>query len=50
MAELTVVQRRLVNNFAILIMAGRRTMEDVPEELKVEVELRIAEIEVEKLT
>ena len=48
--ELTAVQRRLVDNFAILIMAGRRKLEDAPEALREEIELRRAEIEIERLT
>lgn len=45
--ELTRVQKRLVNAYAVLVLAKRNP--DIPEELKEHVEVRIAEIEVEKL-
>ena len=47
---MTLIETKLVNAYAILIMAGRKTINDVREDLQDEVELRIAEIEVEKLS
>lgn len=48
--ELTKLQKRLVNAWAILILAERRELEEAPEELQNEIEIRKAEIEVEKLS
>lgn len=46
---MTKVQLRLINAYAILIMAERRTINDVPVGLQEAVNIRIAEIEVAKL-
>lgn len=48
--ELTPLQKRLVNAWAILVMADRRDLKDAPESLQGEIEIRVAEIEVEKLS
>lgn len=50
MENLSPVQRRLVNAYATLILAERITYEEIREELREYVEIRVAEIEVEKLT
>lgn len=46
---MTAVQVRLVNAYAVLVMGGRKTLDDVPSELREVVEMRIAEVEIEKL-
>jgi len=47
---MTILQTRLINAYAILILAGKKKIEDVPEILRTEVEIKVAEIEVEKLS
>jgi hypothetical protein len=46
--ELTAVQKMLVNAYAVLKLAGR--MVSIPAELVNAVDIRVAEIEIEKLT
>jgi len=46
---MTLIQERLVKNFAILIMAGIKTIDEVPIELQDAVVIKKAEIENEKL-
>lgn len=47
---MTLIQIKLINAYAILVMAGRKMIGDVPDVLKESVELGIAEIEIEKLS
>ncbi len=42
--------KRLVNSYAKLVLAGRMQIEDVPKKYRYEVELRVAELEIEKLS
>jgi hypothetical protein len=48
MENLTKVQQRLVNAYAVLVLANRNP--DIPEELQKYVDIRVAEIEIEKLS
>ncbi len=48
MENLTLVQKRLVNAYAVLVLAGREI--NNPEELQEFVDIRVAEIEIEKLS
>lgn len=48
MDNLTLVQKRLVNAYAVLVLANRNP--DIPEELQEYVDIRVAEIETEKLS
>lgn len=48
MNNLTKVQQRLVNAYAVLVLANREP--DIPSELQEYVDIRVAEIEVEKLS
>lgn len=48
MENLTKVQQRLVNAYAVLVLANRNP--DIPEELQEYVDIRVAEIEIEKLS
>ena len=48
MDNLTLVQQRLVNAYAILVLANRNP--DIPIELQEYVDIRVAEIEIEKLS
>ena len=48
MENLTLVQKRLVNAYAILVLANREP--NIPEELQKYVDIRVAEIEIEKLS
>ena len=48
MNELTLVQKRLVNAYAVLVLANRNPI--IPTELKAYVDIRVAEIEIEKLS
>ena len=43
------VEERLINAYVVLIMGNRRILEDAPINLRSEIELRIAEKEVEIL-
>lgn len=45
----TKVDEKIINAYVILIMANRRNIEEAPEHLKSEIELRIAERELEVL-
>ena len=47
---MTLVEKRLVNAYAILVLAGRRKLEEVPENLRNETEIRKSEIEIENLS
>ena len=42
------MDEKIINAYVTLVMGGKRTIEQVPEKYKVEVEIRIAEIIVEK--
>lgn len=46
--ELTKVQQRLVNAYAVLVLANRNPV--IPVELQECVDIRVAEIEIEKLS
>ena len=46
----TQVQERIINAYVTLIMADRRTIQEAPEELREEIQIRIAEKELEVLT
>lgn len=48
MENLTKVQQRLVNAYAVLVLAGREP--NIPAELQEYVDIRVAEIEIEKLS
>jgi hypothetical protein len=48
MSGLTLVQKRLVNAYAVLVLANREPK--IPVELQQYVEIRVAEIEIEKLS
>lgn len=48
MENLTVVQKRLVNAYAVLVLAERNPV--IPVELQEYVDVRVAEIEIEKLS
>lgn len=48
--NLTTVQRRLVNAYATLILAEKMIYDQISLELRHHVEIRVAEIEVEKLS
>lgn len=48
MDNLTLVQKRLVNAYAVLVLANREP--NVPSELQEFVDIRVAEIEIEKLS
>jgi hypothetical protein len=48
MSELTLVQKRLVNAYAVLVLANRNPV--IPTELQEYVNIRVAEIEIEKLS
>lgn len=48
MENLTLVQKRLVNAYAVLVLASREL--SIPNELKQYVDIRVAEIEIEKLS
>ena len=39
----TKIDEKLINAYAVLVMAKRKTLEDVPEKYRIEVEIRIAE-------
>lgn len=43
------VQERLVNAYAVLVLAKVKTIQEVPENLRTLVEIRVAQIEIEKL-
>lgn len=48
MDDLTKVQQRLVNAYAVLVLANREP--EIPVELQEYVDIRVAEIEIEKLS
>ena len=48
MENLTLVQKRLVNAYAVLVLGNRKP--DIPVELQEYVDIRVAEIEIEKLS
>lgn len=48
MNNLTLVQKRLVNAYAVLVLANREPT--IPTELQAYVDIRVAEIEIEKLS
>lgn len=48
MENLTLVQKRLVNAYAVLVLANRNPV--IPSELQEYVNIRVAEIEIEKLS
>ena len=48
MDNLTLVQKRLVNAYAVLVLANRNPV--IPSELQNYVDIRVAEIEIEKLS
>lgn len=48
MENLTLVQKRLVNAYAVLVLANREP--NIPSELQEYVDIRVAEIEIEKLS
>lgn len=48
MEGLSELKKRLVNAYAILVLADRNP--DVPDELREHVQIRVAEIEIEKLS
>lgn len=47
---MTTVQLRLISAYTTLVMAGRKTIDEVREDLQEAVRIRIAEIEIEKLS
>ena len=42
------MDEKIINAYVTLVMGGKRTIEQVPEKYKAEVEIKIAEIIVEK--
>lgn len=48
MNELTLVQKRLVNAYAVLVLADRNPV--IPTNLQEHVDVSVAEIEIEKLS
>ena len=48
MESLTLIQKRLVNAYAVLVLAKRNP--SIPNELQEHVDIRVAEIEIEKLS
>lgn len=48
MDSLTLIQKRLVNAYAVLVLANREP--NIPVELQEYVDIRVAEIEIEKLS
>lgn len=48
MENLTLVQKRLVNAYAVLVLGNRNPV--IPTELQEYVDIRVAEIEIEKLS
>lgn len=48
MENLTLVQKRLINAYAVLVLANRNP--NIPEDLREYVNIRVAEIEIEKLS
>ena len=46
----TKIEERIINAYVVLIMAGRRTIEDAPVNLQEEIQIRIAEKELEILS
>ena len=46
----TKVEERIINAYVVLIMANRRTIEDAPVNLREEIEIRIAEKEIDILS
>lgn len=43
------VDEKLINAYVVLVMASRKTLEEVPEKYRTEVEIRIAEKTIEIL-
>lgn len=47
---MTLIQQKLIDAYVIVVMAGRKKIEEVPEDFRSEVEIKVAEKTIEILT
>lgn len=47
---MSIIEQKLINAYVVLLLGEKRTLEDVPKNLRQEVKIRKAEREIETLT